>query len=237
MKKLLSIIGAFGLVATTSASVVSCGDPSGSGQKVDNKFDFGDLAVRATNDGKVTLEDLLPNLSKAKSVPHDYFETTTAWRDKYTDFKKQNMTYEVSNVEGTFQIMGSDQKVALSDITWIVEHFTYEGDSSANLDIEIDLNLVAMDKFKMRMTTSDTTDVTVGVGKDVSVFVYADFEDTRDYFDNDLHYEFGNTDPSVATIDTKGISFRVTGIKEGTTQMTIKHDYYEDFTFTVTVTE
>jgi hypothetical protein len=94
-----------------------------------------------------------------------------------------------------------------------------------------------MDKFKMRMTTSDTTDVTVGVGKDVSVFVYADFEDTRDYFDNDLHYEFGNTDPSVATIDTKGISFRVTGIKEGTTQMTIKHDYYEDFTFTVTVTE
>jgi hypothetical protein len=142
MKKLLSLLGAIGLVATSSATVVSCGDPDSD----TTTYELGDITidtVKGTDDNAdkdmAVISDILAAVQTAAEANKEYQAAyEAAVKDHTIDPEKMTSSMELEGVgvivEETTDVSKS---IDITTSTYEAIKMDFDGDGTNDIDAKL----------------------------------------------------------------------------------------------------
>jgi hypothetical protein len=218
MKKLLSLLGAIGLVATSSATVVSC--------------DNGDKD--SSNAG-----DFTTDLSKVAGDKTDALVEVIKTQFKNTDgiADAQVMIFDtIDNANKAEDVMTGAADP--TDLPTEVDKITGEEASLAFFAFAIDKDTSAYSATVLKGTITNKPEEKTGITLDKNeVLVAADTADTVTIsnFANLTNVKAESADVETATAELAEGTITITGVKEGTTTINVTADGVDPVTIKVTV--
>jgi hypothetical protein len=218
MKKLLSLLGAIGLVATSSATVVSC--DNGGDKDTTNAGDFTTDLTKVKGEDTKALEEVIKaqfegtdGIADAQIMIFDTIDNANNAEDVY-----KNPTQDAKMDGQLNKITGDETSVAFFA-------FTLKGDAySATV-------------LKGTITNKPEEKTTISLDKD-SVEIVAEATDTVTISNVDelTNVKAESADKAIATVAIDGGTITITGVKEGTTTINVTADGADPVTINVTVT-
>jgi hypothetical protein len=142
MKKLLSLLGAIGLVATSSATVVSCGDPDSD----TTTYELGDITidtVKGTDDNAdkdmAVISDILAAVKTAAEGNKEYQAAyEAAAKDHTIDPEKMTSSMELEGV-GVIDEKTTDvsKSIDITTSTYEAIKMDFDGDGTNDIDAKL----------------------------------------------------------------------------------------------------
>lgn len=140
MKKLLSLLGAIGLVATSSATVVSCGDPDSD----TTTYELGDITidtVKGTDDNAdkdmATIESILDAVKTTGEANKDYADAMAAAKKDHAPTDKMTSSIELEGVG----VIGKDtdilKSIDITTSTYEAIKIDFDGDGTNEIDAKL----------------------------------------------------------------------------------------------------
>jgi hypothetical protein len=141
MKKLLSLLGAIGLVATSSATVVSCDN----GDSDATTYELGDITVdtvKGTDDNAdkdmAVISDILAAVKTTAEANKDYADAMAAAMKDHAQTDKMTSSIELEGVgeivEGTTDITGT---IDITTSTYETIKMDLDGDGTNDIDAKL----------------------------------------------------------------------------------------------------
>jgi hypothetical protein len=218
MKKLLSLLGAIGLVATSSATVVSC--------------DNGDKD--SSNAG-----DFTTDLSKVAGDKTDALVEVIKTQFKNTDgiADAQVMIFDtIDNANKAEDVMTGAADP--TDLPTEVDKITGEEASLAFFAFAIDKDTSAYSATVLKGTITNKPEEKTGITLDkaeVSIAIDGTDTVTISNFTDLTNVKAESADKATATAELADGTITITGVKEGSTTITVSADGVDSVTITVTV--
>jgi hypothetical protein len=141
MKKLLSLLGAIGLVATSSATVVSCGDPDSD----TTTYELGDITidtVKGTDDNAdkdmAVISDILAAVKTAADDNKEYqaaYEAAT--KDHTIDPEKMTSSIELEGVGVIGEDTDASKSIDITTSTYEAIKMDFDGDGTNDIDAKL----------------------------------------------------------------------------------------------------
>jgi hypothetical protein len=141
MKKLLSLLGAIGLVATSSATVVSCGDPDSD----TTTYELGDITidtVKGTDDNAdkdmAVISDILAAVKTAADGNKEYqaaYEAAT--KDHTIDPEKMTSSIELEGVGVIGEDTDASKSIDITTSTYEAIKMDFDGDGTNEIDAKL----------------------------------------------------------------------------------------------------
>jgi hypothetical protein len=141
MKKLLSLLGAIGLVATSSATVVSCGDPDSD----TTTYELGDITidtVKGTDDNAdkdmAVISDILAAVKTAADDNKEYqaaYEAAT--KDHTIDPEKMTSSIELEGVGVIGEDTDTSKSIDITTSTYEAIKMDFDGDGTNEIDAKL----------------------------------------------------------------------------------------------------
>jgi hypothetical protein len=141
MKKLLSLLGAIGLVATSSATVVSCGDPDSD----TTTYELGDITidtVKGTDDNAdkdmAVISDILAAVKTAADDNKEYqaaYEAAT--KDHTIDPEKMTSSIELEGVGVIGEDTDASKSIDITTSTYEAIKMDFDGDGTNEIDAKL----------------------------------------------------------------------------------------------------
>jgi hypothetical protein len=137
MKKLLSLLGAIGLVATSSATVVSCDN----GDSDATTYELGDITVDTVKDADkdmAVISNILEAVKTAAEANKDYADAMAAAMKDHAPTDKMTSSIELEGVgeivEGTTDITGT---IDITTSTYETIKMDLDGDGTNDIDAKL----------------------------------------------------------------------------------------------------
>jgi hypothetical protein len=137
MKKLLSLLGAIGLVATSSATVVSCDN----GDSDATTYELGDITVNTVKDADkdmAVISNILEAVKTAAEANKDYADAMAAAMKDHAPTDKMTSSIELEGVgeivEGTTDITGT---IDITTSTYETIKMDFDGDGTNDIDAKL----------------------------------------------------------------------------------------------------
>jgi hypothetical protein len=140
MKKLLSLLGAIGLVATSSATVVSCGDPDSD----TTTYELGDITidtVKGTDDNAdkdmATIKSILDAVKTTGEANKDYADAMAAAMKDHAPTDKMTSSIELEGVGVIGEDTDASKSIDITTSTYEAIKIDFDGDGTNDIDAKL----------------------------------------------------------------------------------------------------
>jgi hypothetical protein len=140
MKKLLSLLGAIGLVATSSATVVSCGDPDSD----TTTYELGDITidtVKGTDDNAdkdmATIKSILDAVKTTGEANKDYADAMAAAMKDHAPTDKMTSSIELEGVGVIGEDTDASKSIDITTSTYETIKMDFDGDGTNDIDAKL----------------------------------------------------------------------------------------------------
>jgi hypothetical protein len=140
MKKLLSLLGAIGLVATSSATVVSCGDPDSD----TTTYELGDITidtVKGTDDNAdkdmATIKSILDAVKTTGEANKDYADAMAAAMKDHAPTDKMTSSIELEGVGVIGEDTDASKLIDITTSTYEAIKMDFDGDGTNDIDAKL----------------------------------------------------------------------------------------------------